>query len=77
MSHEINVEISDNAYLALIQRSAVLKKQPEQFAAEVLTDSLSDPLLQMAGSIAADEENTGNAHDAAFGGQAWRDPESS
>jgi hypothetical protein len=77
MSHEITVAISDNAYQALVQRSAVLRKEPELIAAEVLTDSLSDPLLQLAGSLASDEENVSDAHDAAFGGQEWRKPEPS
>jgi hypothetical protein len=74
MSHAITLEIPENAYQALVQRSAVLNKQPEQIAAEVLADSLSDPLLQLAGSITSDEENIGDAHDAAFGGQEWRKP---
>lgn len=69
MSREITVEIPDHTYQALVQRSAMLKKQPEQIAAEVLADSLADPLLQLAGSLAADESNISNAHDAAFGGE--------
>lgn len=71
MSREITVEIPDQAYQALVQRSIALKRQPEQIAAEVLADSLSDPLLQLAGSLASDQENIGDAHDATFGAQNW------
>ena len=72
MSRAITLEISESAYLALIERSTVLKKQPEQIAAEVLGDSLSDPLLQLAGSLACDEPNIGDQHDEAFGAETGR-----
>lgn len=67
MSREITLEIPDGAYQALVQRSAVLKRQPEQVAAEVLADSLTDPLLQLSGSISTERTNVSDAHDSAFG----------
>ena len=69
MSHAITVEITDNAYQALIRRSALLKRDPEQLAADVLADSLSDPLLQLAGCLDSEEVNICDGHDRAFGAE--------
>lgn len=67
MSHAITLEIPENAYEALIQQSVILNKRPEEIAAEVLADSLTDPLLQLAGCIQACEREASGAEDEAFG----------
>jgi hypothetical protein len=75
MSRTLMREIPDEAYADLV-RSAVEKGQSaEETAAEIIVDTLGDPVLNLAGCLSFDLPDIAACHDEYIGAGIVADPD--
>jgi hypothetical protein len=67
MSQALMLNLSDEAYSALVQASRDRSEPPESVASKLLADALSDPLVSLFGCLECSRHDVGELHDQYIG----------
>lgn len=67
MSHTLVLEIPEEAYEELVRSATRNGQQPEAVAAEILADSLTDPVMKLAGCLSMPFDDIAERHDEYIG----------
>jgi hypothetical protein len=67
MSHTLVLDIPEEAYEELTRSARRKGQSPEKVAAGILADSLTDPVLKLAGCLSFPSADLGERHDEYIG----------
>jgi len=67
MSHTLVLEIPEDADAELVRSAIRNGQQPETVAAEILADSLTDPVMKLAGCLSMPFDDVAERHDEYIG----------
>jgi len=67
MSRKLKIELSEEAYEALVQAGQEKGEPPEALAARLVTVTFTDPLLKLAGCIKSPIKDVAKRHDKYLG----------
>ncbi len=67
MSHTLVLEIPDEAYQGLVRSAGEKGQSPEKTAADILADTLGDPVLNLAGCLSFQSPDIAERHDEYIG----------
>ena len=67
MSRKLTLKLPDEAYQSLVQAGQEQGESPETVASRVLTQSFTDPLLKLSGSIRTAPRDLSRRHDKYLG----------
>ena len=75
MSHTLVVEIPEEAYEELVRSASQKGQPPERIAAEILADTLTDPVMKLAGCLSMPFSDIGDRHDEYIGAGLLAQPD--
>ena len=67
MEHTITLRLSEGVYASLVQAGQSWEQPPEAVAAQMLADTLSDPLIRLFGSVDFPPGDVAERHDEYLG----------
>ena len=62
MGHTLVVEIPEDAYVELLRSASHKGQAPERMASDILADTLTDPVMKLAGCISTPFSDAGQRH---------------
>lgn len=67
MSRTLVLEIPEDAYEELVRSASRKGRQPERVAVEILADTLTDPVMRLAGCLSMPYADIAERHDEYIG----------
>lgn len=75
MSHTLVLEIPNEAYEELVRSAQKQGQPPERIAADILAESLADPVMRLAGCLSMPFTDIGDRHDEYIGAGLLSQPD--